>query len=273
MIKQVFSHPFVKWLFTAIFLVGAVHLISAFTYDRTLQYKEVVFQSEKIAPSLDGYTIAFLTDIHAYPHSKLETVVENLNERGISLVLLGGDFPGGAALSPCIDILAALNAPDGIYSVDGNHDNPRVLAEELQRYTIPLLENQGVQIREGLYLAGTEDLYYRSPDAQKAITEAGEDDFVLMLCHNPDTSVACDFTGVDLTLSGHTHGGEVTVFGLFGPAMPLVSRYGQRFRSAWAQSGAGTPVYVSNGIGNHFPIRVFAPPQVILLTLRAATTE
>ena len=228
---------------------------------------------KKSPPSLDGYTIAFLTDIHGYPHDKLEQVVKNLNERDIPLVLLGGDFPVGAALPPCIDILSALDAPDGIYSVDGNHDDPHILAEVLQQHNIPLLENRGVQIREGLYLAGTEDLYYRSPDAQSALAEAGEDDFVLMLSHNPDTSMVCDFTGVDLALSGHTHGGEVTVFGAFGPAMYLVSRYGQRFRSAWAQSGAGTPVYVSNGIGNHFPIRVFAPPQVIVLTLRSSNAQ
>ena len=77
---------------------------------------------------------------------------------------------------------------------------------------------------------------------------------------------------VDLALSGHTHGGQAAFLGVWAPALALrksITDYGQRFMSRWAESRDGVDVYVSNGAGTFSDVpRMFARPQVILLTLR-----
>jgi predicted MPP superfamily phosphohydrolase len=81
-----------------------------------------------------------------------------------------------------------------------------------------------------------------------------------------------DTTSVDLILSGHTHGGHVTFLGIWAPELTLrktITDYGQRFMSGWTESRDDTPVYVSNGTGHVSVPRIFARPQVILLTLCA----
>ena len=258
----------IKWLAAAGFAVAGIHMLSALTLDKMIQYKEVAYTSPKISPSLDGYRIAFLTDIHNYPQDKLAKLCENVAAREIDLALLGGDFPR-VDLERCMEIIAGIAPPDGIYGVGGNHDNPARLDGAMNRHGMVLLENAGLTVRDGLFVAGVEDLWTRTPDVAKAVSGAGNGDFVLMLSHNPDVAERCDLTRVDLMLSGHTHGAEFALFGLWGPAMPIVSDHGQRFRSGFSKSAAGADVYVSHGIGRHAPMRVFVRPQVILLTLRS----
>ena len=266
--KKFLNHPAVKGTLLLCLLIGLIHIVSALTLDRTLEYKELRYQSGKITDALHGYKIVFLTDIHGYPEADLRTMVDNINAHGVDLVLLGGDYSGQKDLSLCFEILAEIQAADGIFGIEGNHDNAGRLRTAMQTQGMTMLENSGVTVRENLYLAGLVDLWNRTPDVPVALSGASGEDFVLMLAHNPDTSVVHDFTGVDLAFSGHVHGGEVTFFGLWAPAMPLVSAYGQRFRSGWCRSDADTDVYVSNGIGTH-ALRVFARPQVIYLTLES----
>lgn len=266
------QNVFYKWVgrfFAVCFATALLHLISTATVDRTLQYKHLECRSEKIPPALDGYTAAFLTDIHGTPLQELNALADALNTMEINLLLLGGDFPAAKQLPECLDVLSAIHAPDGCYSVEGNHDDADTLREALRSRSMHLLENSGVRVREGLYLAGVEDLWNRVPDVEQAVEGKAEGDFTLLLSHNPDVAALQDLAEADLTLCGHTHGGEVTLFGLWGPAMRRTSAYGQRFRSGWCRSDAGTDVYVSNGVGKHFILRVFAPPQVIVLTLRS----
>ena len=261
-------YPAVKIAGLLLACVFLIHLASALTLDRNIEYKEISYGAPTVRPALEGYRVAFLTDIHGYPEQKLKDMVDAINSRGTDLVVLGGDFSGQKDLSHCLAILSGIEAADGFYGVEGNHDRAQALKKAMEDNGMVLLENQGVAVREGLLVAGLEDLWNRSPDVEKALAQAADDDFVLMLCHNPDTTMTQDFSRVDLALCGHVHGGEVTFFGLYAPAMPFVSQYGQKFVSGWCQSEAGTDVYVSNGIGPHF-LRVFARPQVILLTLQA----
>lgn len=264
---QLLHHPAVKAGIITVLAIGLIHLLSALTLDRTLQYWEISYLSPKVSEALAGYRIAFLTDIHNYPQAKLTAMVEQLNARGVDLVVLGGDF--GKQRNSILDSLAQIEARDGIWGVAGNHDNAAQLAGAMEARGMHFLANAGAAPTPGLYLAGLEDLWTGDPDVAAALAQAGAEDFVLLAAHNPDTSVERDYTGVDLALSGHVHGGEVTLFGLWGPAMSLVSSYGQRFRTGLCTSEAGTDVLISHGVGNHSPLRVFARPQVLLITLEA----
>ena len=263
---KILHHPITKAVFLICLAVALIHIVSALTLDRMLEYKEIRVQSPKVSDALAGYRVAFLTDIHGCAEKDLRAMAARINADGVDLVVLGGDFSGQRDLGLCMEILAGIHAADGIYGIEGNHDAADRLRAAMQAQGMTLLENSGVTLRDGLYLAGLVDLWNRTPDVPAALAGAAEGAFILLAAHNPDTSMTHDFARVDLALSGHVHGGEVTLFGLWAPAMHMVSDYGQRFASGWCQSAAGTDVYVSNGIGAH-SLRVFARPQVIYVTL------
>ena len=261
-----------KILILLLFIVVLIHIFVALTLGRSLQYKEIPFHSSKVPAEMNGYKIAFISDTHAISAKELEGIVSRVNQWQTDLVVLGGDFPSiDDAPKRSMEILSKIESPDGIFGVEGNHDNYATLFAAMEEYGMHPLSNSGIYPREHFYVAGVEDLWNHEPNIEKAIAGTSADDFVLLLAHNPDVTMQQNTTGVDLILSGHTHGGQITFFGVWAPALTLrknITDYGQRFMSGWAQSHDGTPVYVSNGAGTFSGIpRVFARPQVILITL------
>jgi len=171
-------------------------------------------------------------------------------------------------------ILSRVQAADGIFGVAGNHDTLFNLYQTMEANGITPLSNSGLHLHKGFFLSGVQDLLTGHANIAQAISGAYPGDFVLLVSHNPDISMRQDTTGVDLILSGHNHGGQITLFGLWAPALAPrfgITRYGQRFMSGWSYSQDGTPVFTSNGIGEYLP-RVFARPQVIVITLRHQST-
>ena len=256
----------ILWFF--VFVMG-VHAVHALTLDRTIRYTRVSFYSPNFPYILDGYKIAFVTDTHLMDDGQLMRIVDNLNEMDLDLLLLGGDFARrGGVWQRHLGILSETITGDGVFGVEGNHDHGGILREVAYNYGIGLLLNEGFHIQEGLFLAGVEDYWYGRPSFEDALKGALEDDFVLFLSHNPDATMSNDTTGIDLVLSGHTHGGQLTFFGLYAPALnpDRVTSYGQRFSHGFAYSYDGVPVFVSRGTGQVYP-RVFSRPEVIILTL------
>jgi len=251
-------------------VVALIHIVHALTLDRIIQYKEITFYSPNFPPELNGYTIAFITDTHNISAERLRGVVDELNQRYVDLVVLGGDFSSSTDhMCETVEILSHIHTTDGIFGVEGNHDNYIYLFAAMEAHGITPLSNNGVHIRDGFFLAGVEDLWNRNPNITEALTDAQPEDFVLLISHNPDVSMQQGTTGIDLILSGHTHNGQVAFFGIWAPYFTFrssITDYGQRFRSGWASSRDGTPVFVSHGTGEYLP-RVFARPQVILITL------
>jgi len=250
-------------------LIVFIHVIHAATLDRIVVYNEISFTSPRIPAAMDGYRIAFVTDTHVEFDERLREIVEELNRRQVDLLLFGGDLTFVSdEVESALELLSQVTTTDGIFGVEGNHDKYQVLFPAMEAHNITPLSNSGVYIRENFYLAGVEDLWNRNPDVSVAIEGAGPDSFVLLLSHNPDVSMMQDTTGVDLILSGHTHGGQLNFFGLWslGLESRVISEYGEKFRGGWAQSNDGTPVYVCRGVGEYYP-RVFARPEVTLITL------
>ena len=272
MIKNQNKSPWriVKRAFLAILILTLlIHAIHALTLDRIIVYREVSFSSQSLPADMDGYQIAFLTDIHAVNDRRLRAVVEELSERQIDLLLLGGDIVWDTdALDSTMELLAQITTSDGIFGIEGNHDHYQELFGAMEAHDITPLSNSGAYVHEGFYLAGVEDLWNRNPDVATAIAEAEQDSFVLLLSHNPDVSMKQDTTDVDLILSGHTHGGQLNFFGIWSIGLDsrVISDYGSRFQGGWAESQDGTPVYVCRGIGEFYP-RIFARPEGTLITL------
>lgn len=257
-----------------VLVVGLMHLVSGFWDAHHIQYVREEYLSPRLPTELDGYSIAFITDTHTVSEEKLQAVVDVLNGENIDLLLLGGDYSSsveGLGTEPTLRILSEVKATDGIYGVEGNHDRHDRAFAIMEEHGIRPLDNEGLTLRPGLYLGGVQDLWNRTPDAQAALSGAQEEDFAILLCHNPDYTMTGECNRADLAFSGHTHGGQITFFGVFAPRLhmrPYITAYGQRFMDGWCKGAEDLDVYVSHGLGTFVSVpRIFATPQVVIVTL------
>jgi uncharacterized protein len=165
--------------------------------------------------------------------------------------------------------LATLRAPRGVIAVLGNHDwyaGARQIADALVEAGIAVLEDEAVRAGEGLWVAGVGDNRIRGADLDRALADVPEGKPVLLISHDPDVFPSVP-ARVALTLSGHTHGGQVGIPYLRKPFVP--SLYGERYVRGHVVED-GRHLYVSSGVGTSgIPVRLLLPPEVIILTLRS----
>jgi len=228
---------------------------------------------------LDGMRAGVLSDVHAgVPHmplAKLARAVDALNDRAPDVHLLLGDYldssqPWRRRLAPELVAkeLARLRAPLGTIAVIGNHDwrnsGDRIWrAHEAEGVTV--LEDRAVGLANGLWVAGLGDMRHRRPNVARALREIPEDAPAIVLSHDPDMFPEVP-ERVSLTLAGHTHGGQVAIPLLRRPLLP--SYYGERYARGHVIEH-GRHLFVSSGLGTSgLPIRLLAPPEVLILTLR-----
>ncbi len=219
--------------------------------------------------------VALVTDLHVGPMhdaSWARRVVDLVMAEHPDLIVLGGDLVDGppddvaAYLAP----LADLDAPLGVVGVTGNHEmlggeeEGAAWVAAYESLGIDVLGNESVVLTRGgdeITVVGVHDptgegaLAY-DPDA--AFAGVDPDGFTLLVAHQP--SAATPGRGVDLQLSGHTHGGQLWPAHLLVPLEdPVTAGLGE---------ADGVPVFVSRGVGTSGPpVRVLAPPQVDLITL------
>jgi predicted MPP superfamily phosphohydrolase len=231
---------------------------------------------------LDGLTIAQVSDMHVGRFTSgrmLDRIVEATNRLQADLVLLTGDLINDALadLDHGLDLVRAMQARLGLFLIEGNHDlieNPSEFERRVKASGIPfLLDESAIVSVHGfpLQLLGLSWTRTHGEGRDKAIAAAvnalleqrGPDAFPILLAHHPHAFDAAAAARIPLTLSGHTHGGQLMwneQIG-FGPAM-------FRYWSGWYRQGVSQLV-VSNGVGNWFPLRVNAPAEIVHLTLRS----
>lgn len=263
---------------------GAVALWALAIEPRRLRVHRRELRVDRWPPALDGLRLAVVADLHTgAPHvgeGKVERVVSAVNRARPELAVLLGDYiDPEVALGGEVDPeavaarLAAIRAPLGVVAVLGNHDwandGPRV-QRALADAGVTVLENAAVERQRGrarVWIAGVADAGARQPDVDAALAPVPADDPVILLSHNPDV-VASVPERVALTLSGHTHGAQVNVPVVRERITP--SRFGARFAAGHVEH-RGRDVFVTRGVGtSRFPVRLGAPPEVVVLTLRAA---
>jgi hypothetical protein len=222
----------------------------------------------------DGLRIALVSDIHLGPLNgagRTRRIVEIINGLDADLVAVVGDLVDGSVeeLGPAAAPLADLRSRHGTFFVTGNHEyfsgyEPWI--QEVTRLGLRPLRNERVELPEGIDLAGVNDVagqrYGDGPDFDAALGGRDPDKAVVLLSHQPIQAYEAARHGVDLQLSGHTHGGQLVPFNLVVRAsgQPVVSGLGEV---------DGMPVYVTNGAGFWGPpVRVGAPPDVTLVELR-----
>jgi predicted MPP superfamily phosphohydrolase len=239
------------------------------------QVKRIQIPLAKLPRSADGLRIALASDIHLGPLNgagRTRRIVELINELDADLVAIVGDLVDGTVedLGQAAAPLADLRSRHGTYFVTGNHEyfsgyEPWI--DEVTRLGMRPLRNQRVPLPEGIDLAGVNDVaggaYGDGPDFEAALGDRDASRAVVLLSHQPVQAYDAARHGVDLQLSGHTHGGQMVPFNLVVRAsgQPVVSGLGEV---------DGMPVYVTNGAGFWGPpVRVGAPPDVTLVELRS----
>lgn len=231
--------------------------------------------SSDLPPELDGTRVVLLSDLHigAVSSTKFaEEMVKKANAADPDIVVLAGDLIEGDPdrygdqLAP----LAELDAPLGVYAVTGNHEfisgEPQKWIDRWKELGITVLQNEsvttgpdGATIRiAGVHDASAADGFVSDPKA--ALNGSSPDEFILYVAHQPKQAEDVDGRGIDLQVSGHTHGGQLwPMHGIVLLDQPMLD----------GQAKVGdVPVITSRGAGTWGPpVRVGAPPEIPVITL------
>jgi hypothetical protein len=244
------------------------------------QLREVEMSVRDLPPDLEGLRIAQITDIHAGPYlepKQVRRIVAMVNETRPHVAMLTGDLitRPGDPLHATIDELAELRADSGLWGCMGNHEQFARCRGEAQIYGrkkgIEFLRQDYRTLRFGdadLNVVGVDYQRINKPYLPKAERWIKPGAVNLLLSHNPDVFPVAARQGYDLVLSGHTHGGQITIEILEQTVNP--GRFLTPFVSGLYQIG-GSTIYVSRGVGTvTLPMRLGAAPEAAIIRLRKA---
>ena len=273
-----------------VFLAGAVAaaaagvgLYATAVRPRRIRLRREVLELPHWPAALDGLRVAVISDLHAgalhVKERQVDNVVARVNAEDPDICLLLGDYIDPEALfarevpvERVAAALAELRAPLGTLAVIGNHDRryggDRVAAA-LSDAGIPVLRDEARQVEVGgerVTFVGLRE-GERRPRKDGSLPIPDEGDATIVLSHVPDVFPRIP-DRVALTLSGHTHGAQVDLPGVRDFITP--SRYGARYKAGYIVEDE-RHLYVCRGVGtSHLPVRLGAPPEIALLTLRSA---
>jgi uncharacterized protein len=223
---------------------------------------------------LRGLKVLLLSDIHTGPFLKpeiLADIVESLMELRPDLVAIAGDIVSAGARDldgflPALEPLA--HAPLGAWYCHGNHDyfggDAGLVRENLNSIGITTLKNESTVLthnRARFVLGGIDDRILGQPDWHQLVSRHGLPD--LLLAHNPDSFYEAETLSIPLTLSGHTHGGQIR----FRNSRPIV-RHSQFCLDEGAYAYKNSLVIVSRGLGSvGLPWRYGADPEAVMIEI------
>ncbi len=244
--------------------------------------------------SFDDFKIVQISDLHASFWVKsdyLLKVVKQINQLEKDLLVITGDFITSSKdnlltrwlpvkqkyISVVVDVLANLKEGKKL-AVLGNHDQwdgikiERHLVKELERIGFQVLRNRALRLTrdgESIYVIGTDDFWF-SCNLSQALRNVPNNAFKILISHNPDiTGDIQEDMKIDLTLCGHTHGGQVAIPYLSQHFIPIKNP--ARYMAGLVREPYGY-TYVNRGIGTLiFPLRFGAPPEITYFTLNRLT--
>ncbi len=237
---------------------------------------QVPVRLRRLDPAFNGFRIAVVSDIHLGPlagRANTERIVRMINEAQPDLVAIVGDLVDGTVeeLGSAVEPLRDLVSREGTFFVTGNHeyfvDDTTTWLRELERLEVQPLRNENTAIRRGAAtfdLAGVNDIAGEErsdpPDFDRALSGLDSSRPTILLAHQPVQVEEAAARGVDLQLSGHTHGGQMWPFHYIVRAVqPSL---------AGLSTVDDTQLYVTRGAGFWGPpVRVGAPPDITVLSL------
>lgn len=283
---------FLPWFFA---LIPALGVMGWFAFGfiegwKRLELKHITFTSPDLPPYFDGYRLVQITDFHlgSFPPGNdfVQKVVDATNNEEPDMILFTGDLVNNQAseVEPYLDTLRQLHAPDGIYSIWGNHDyceygnnhsigalkrNRRMLYGYQERLGWHQLMNEHHVVSHGMAsiaVIGVENPgqppFTNRSNLKKAMKGLNPDMFKILLSHDPH-HWRREVVGkkIQLTLAGHTHAGQLKI-GKWTPARMAFKEWGGAYRIGEQM------LYVSSGIGGSFPFRLGAWPELTVITLK-----
>lgn len=261
---------------------------SGFWDRHNLELREQTIRLRRLPEAFHGLRIAQISDIHYDEFTEpyfVREVVRRINALNPDIVLLTGDFVTNGPLShrirgqlsyPCAEILGGIQCPHRFASL-GNHDflvGCQIVVDSLKIHGIPTLVNSYLPFeRDGsrLWFAGIRSSLEDVPDLDAAVPrQATPREPIILLAHEPDYALhVAKHGGVDLMLSGHTHGGQVHL-PFLGTPRYMLPEGGRRFIHGHFDIGP-LQLYVNRGIGTvKLPVRFLCPPELTLFTLQPA---
>ena len=259
---------------------------------RKFEVKRVDFYSEELPDSFEGYKIVLFSDAHVGSYSGrnqkiLAQAIDSINAQGADAICFVGDLQNVVPeeIYEHRQLLSSLHATDGVFSVMGNHDYADYVKVDYaegvsnisetmrleRQFGWDLLLNEHCVVRHGsdsIVFAGIENngrkLDAERSDIDKALAGVSDSAFVVMLAHDPSEwrGVILPRTRAQLTLSGHTHGGQVKLLG-FSPVSLAYSELEGEYRD----EGYGRTAYVTKGLGGLIPFRFGCPGEIVVITL------
>lgn len=275
---QIFKKIIIFFLITAVFAVAAV--FDALCIEPNL----LIVKNENLYipnwdKGLNGFKVAVISDLHIGSKfvdlKKAKTISKKINSKNPDLVVFLGDFDSktiqnaGYKKEELTEVFASFKNKYGKIAILGNHDYatpmPVFTKKFLKDANVTVLENSSKTILvngKKLTITGFKDPWYFDINPEEIIKPPIEPS-TIVLSHSPDTFP--EIPGrVSLSLSGHTHGGEIN-FPFFGsPVVP--SKFGQRYRKGYIVED-GKHLYVSGGVATLSGARFLNPPEVSILTL------
>ena len=276
----------------AIPVVWFIVLWGAFPGFNKFEVNHTVYESEALPATFDGYRIVILSDAHVGSYQKrntyvLDEAIDSINAQKADMIVFTGDLLNiqPSDLYPHIKTMSKLKAKDGVYSVLGNHDYAEYLGcdeaikaaniketislEKQLGWTLLLNENRTItRDKDHIILAGMENdgdgkKFPQKGDINKTLENVKDNDFILMLEHDPSSwrrKIIPDGRA-QLTLSGHTHAMQFNILGW----CPM-SLLGKEFWG-WYEEG-NQKLFVTAGLGGLIPFRFGATGEIVILTLK-----
>lgn len=273
------------------------------------QVRRVEIPIAKLPAALDGLKIVQLSDIHLsgyMPRTEVRRAVDMANDLGADLAVVTGDFITGAGdpIADCIDEIRNLHAALGVWGCNGNHEIYARAEDTAQRLFaqagMKLLRQENAQLTfkgAPFNLIGVDYQRERTPGGRRQQVLNGAEFLVrrdmpnILLSHNPNSFNRAAELGIELSLAGHTHGGQIQVeildhrisparfitdyvAGLYGRPLFMPARNERDAAHQAVPIDPAAPlaqIYVNRGIGTvGAPVRLGVPPEITLIVLRTA---
>ena len=260
-------------------LAGNLSKVAKYAIDEanSLSLERVPITLDRLPKKLDGFKIIHLSDTHHSPFTNLEHIaraVKIANRLKPDMFILTGDYVSHEPrfIGPVANVLGELSAEFGTYACLGNHDHwtdANLVSTRFRENGINMLINEGLRFEArgaSFWLAGVDDHMVGKTDLPAALRGSYPDEMKLLLAHNPVIFRQSVRYGVDLTLSGHTHGGQIKIR---DDEKRLIKR---RKLSNGLHSRKDSHIYITRGIGTVvLPVRYQCPPEISLLELRSVS--